>query len=208
MKINEYFASLQGEGKYSGWPCLFIRLSGCTRTKENGLICKFCDTNFHGDGKEYSVDEVIKIITKANKEIVVFTGGEPALQIKEIQKVTSKLRNKNIVFHLESNGDILLNQNELMEFNYIAFSPKDLASMKNVLFMTKNIPLDWYDIKVVTDLKINTSLLNDATMLMPLTTYTQRDFRINRIVWNYCIENNKKFCLRQHVEVWGKKRKV
>ena len=40
MKISELFYTLQGEGFFSGYPCFFIRTSGCN------LRCSWC---FHGN---------------------------------------------------------------------------------------------------------------------------------------------------------------
>ena len=38
MKVNEIFYSLQGEGRFTGRPAVFLRLSGCNQR------CPFCDT--------------------------------------------------------------------------------------------------------------------------------------------------------------------
>ena len=38
MRVNEIFYSIQGEGRYTGTPAIFIRLAGCN------LRCDFCDT--------------------------------------------------------------------------------------------------------------------------------------------------------------------
>ena len=56
MKITEIFQSIQGEGKYTGYPMTFIRTSGCTRK------CSFCDTPYHTEGKELRRGEIIKKI--------------------------------------------------------------------------------------------------------------------------------------------------
>ena len=42
LKIQEIFYTIQGEGIYSGYPAVFVRLGGCN------LACKFCDTDFIG----------------------------------------------------------------------------------------------------------------------------------------------------------------
>ena len=65
------------------------------------------------------------------------------------------------------------------------------------------------DVKIVTDLKINKELMPYATMLMPLTTiFPQENIRNKQQVWDYCTKNNIKYCLRQHIEVWGDKRGI
>lgn len=194
MKINEIFPSIQGEGTYSGYPVLFVRLSGCNRK------CSFCDSSYHTEGKEMSIQELANIINKNDLPIIVFTGGEPLLQRKELILLIGKINNKEI--HLETNGDLEVNETY---FDYICYSPKDLKTAKK-LFGNININ---NDIKVVTDLEINKELIPYATMLMPLTTYDKvKDRETEQHVWNYCVKNNKRFCLRQHVHVWNDKKGV
>ena len=57
MKINEIFYSIQGEGKWSGLPNIFIRTTGCN------LRCSFCDTKYaYEEGKETEIDEILNQI--------------------------------------------------------------------------------------------------------------------------------------------------
>ena len=42
-------------------------------------------------------------------------------------------------------------------------------------------------------------------MLMPLSTFTERDLEIERNVWNYCVENNIRYSPRVHINLWGDK---
>lgn len=75
MRIKEIFYSLQGEGFHTGRPAVFVRFSGCN------LRCPFCDTDFSG-GDEYTEDELIGEIRRYEPcKFVVFTGGEPTLQL-------------------------------------------------------------------------------------------------------------------------------
>lgn len=73
-KINEIFYSLQGEGRNTGRPAVFVRFSGCN------LMCDFCDTK-HQEGQQYSDEEILAEIEKYPAKFVVFTGGEPTLQL-------------------------------------------------------------------------------------------------------------------------------
>lgn len=207
MKINEIFKSIQGEGKYTGHPVLFIRTSGCTRQ------CSFCDTQYHKNGKEMSVKKIIKAIKDSGMDIVVWTGGEPMLQYDEIKEVIEAL-NLDYTHHLESNGDIIvpLEENSVLGmcsqsesiFDYLSISPKCLIAAKNA----KNLltgSRESYDIKVVTDLTRNKELIPYATTLMPLSTYDEKkDKQIQRNVWEYCVEHKLKYAHRVHVNVWGK----
>ena len=74
MKVNEIFYTLQGEGARAGTPSIFIRLSDCN------LTCNFCDTEFESY-TEISLEDIDKEISKYNCDWIVWTGGEPALQL-------------------------------------------------------------------------------------------------------------------------------
>lgn len=73
--VNEIFYSLQGEGGRSGEASVFIRLTKCN------LACDFCDTDF-ADGNEMTVDEILKEIGKYSSKWIIWTGGEPTIQLK------------------------------------------------------------------------------------------------------------------------------
>lgn len=76
LKVTELFYSIQGEGARSGEPSIFIRLSGCD------LACGFCDTEFES-GKEMSLNELAEFIAQWPCKWIVWTGGEPMLQLTE-----------------------------------------------------------------------------------------------------------------------------
>lgn len=211
MKVNEIFESIQGEGKYAGTPALFIRLSGCTRN------CSFCDTKYHNEYKNMGILDIVNEIKKSKTDTVIWTGGEPLLQINEIRQVIKELeKNKKIYrkHHLETNGDLILNQTNELDyivylFDYICISPK----LKDIFKYIKNTfftqPDYTFDIKVVTDLKVNKELIKYATMLMPLTVNnSKKDSNIRKKVWQYCVKHNLKYSPRLHYEVWGKKKGI
>lgn len=75
-KINEIFYSLQGEGHHEGYPCVFVRFSGCN------LNCSFCDTQ-HNEGTYMDDDAIIRAINLYSAEWIVLTGGEPSLWIDD-----------------------------------------------------------------------------------------------------------------------------
>ena len=77
MKIYEIFYSIQGEGRWTGLPNIFIRTAGCN------LRCTFCDTTYAYDVKrEMTVTEIVKEIKKYNCNNICITGGEPLIQIE------------------------------------------------------------------------------------------------------------------------------
>lgn len=211
MKVVEVFESLQGEGNYAGYPVTFVRLSGCTRR------CSYCDTSYHQSGDEISVTALADKIKTFKSHKVVWTGGEPALQEQGIEQVMVLL-STNYAHHLETNGDLLMNYSR---FNYVACSPKSLSAAQNITTFMRALQRNsyTYDIKVVTDLaEVGTDLIPYATTLMPLTLLEDSDKKsevalqeanklLEQKVWQYCVDNQLKFSLRQHVHVWGSKKR-
>ena len=113
MKIKEIFYSLQGEGSMTGRPAIFVRFSGCN------LACPFCDTDFKG-GETYTEDELIEAIEKtAPCKFIVFTGGEPTLQLTE--SLIQKLHKKAYYLAMETNGT----REYTKGLDWITVSPKN-----------------------------------------------------------------------------------
>ena len=79
-RVNEIFYSIQGEGAFAGTPAVFVRFSGCN------LACPWCDTD-HSNFVEMTRDELeeaVRALLKGREgAIIVLTGGEPALQLRE-----------------------------------------------------------------------------------------------------------------------------
>jgi len=52
-----FFTSIQGESSRSGYPSVFIRLTGCN------LRCSYCDTTYaYEDGEEMAIDRILEEI--------------------------------------------------------------------------------------------------------------------------------------------------
>jgi 7-carboxy-7-deazaguanine synthase len=76
LKVAELFYSIQGEGKLSGVPSVFVRASGCN------LRCVWCDTpyaSWNPQGTELSVAQIMDQVKIHPARHVVLTGGEPAI---------------------------------------------------------------------------------------------------------------------------------
>lgn len=99
MRVNEIFYSLQGEGHFTGCPAIFVRLSGCNRA------CPFCDTDF-ASFTEMTEEEIVRAVSAFPAEIVVITGGEPALQLTE--SLVDRLHRARKRVHVETNGSLPL----------------------------------------------------------------------------------------------------
>lgn len=133
MIINEIFYSLQGEGRWAGTPCVFVRFAGCN------LKCPFCDTK-HEQGKAYSHGDIMRELAKYPTKHVVLTGGEPTLQITEV--LMQLLKNKGYFIHVETNGS--RENKALMLADWVTCSPKnEYCENAHVAFLPIN------EIKVV-----------------------------------------------------------
>ena len=74
LRVTEIFHSIQGESTWAGYPCTFIRLTGCP------LRCVWCDTeySFFG-GEKISLDDLVAKAKEIGTNVVEITGGEPLI---------------------------------------------------------------------------------------------------------------------------------
>jgi len=95
--VKELFLTLQGEGGQAGRAAVFCRFAGCNlwtgREQDRATaICNFCDTDFIGmDGPGGGRFDTPLALAEAatalwrgppgERKLVVFTGGEPMLQL-------------------------------------------------------------------------------------------------------------------------------
>jgi len=75
LMINEIYAAICGESRFSGFPCTLVRLSGCH------LRCAWCDSphSFNG-GEPMSAEAILDRVRANGFRTVLVTGGEPLLQ--------------------------------------------------------------------------------------------------------------------------------
>jgi len=98
LKINEIYASIQGESSHTGLPCVFIRLTGCN------LRCSWCDTAYaFYDGKNLTVEEALQKVEIFGLPLVEITGGEPLLQ-EDVYPLMETLLKKGYRVMLETSG--------------------------------------------------------------------------------------------------------
>ena len=112
MKINEIFYSIQGEGRWTGLPNIFVRTAGCN------LRCTYCDTKYaYFDGKDMSIKDILRKIGEYPCKKICLTGGEPLLQDRIVQLIDS-LSKENYHICIETNGsqslDKIVNKKNLM----------------------------------------------------------------------------------------------
>lgn len=132
-KIKEIYYTLQGEGQYSGRPAVFCRFSGCNlwngiEADRHKAICQFCDTDFWGvdgeNGGKYTAEELASLLSSLwpsadqKNRFVVFTGGEPLLQMDAA--LNEVVHNQGFEIAIETNGTIKVPEG----VDWVCMSPK------------------------------------------------------------------------------------
>lgn len=111
LNVNEIFYSLQGEGGRTGQASIFIRLAKCN------LACSFCDTDFER-GVKMTPGEVLDEINQYGCKWIIWTGGEPALQLTDA--IVAFFKDAGYLQAIETNGTRKIPAG----IDYITCSPK------------------------------------------------------------------------------------
>ena len=104
MRIAELYESVQGEGRLTGTPSVFVRVSGCN------LRCDFCDTpytSWNPEGEDLSVAQIVQRTLDFPAAHVVVTGGEPML-FAELIPLCAELRAAGRHITIETAGTLYL----------------------------------------------------------------------------------------------------
>ena len=122
-RVNEIFYSIQGEGAFAGTPAVFVRFSGCN------LACPWCDTD-HSNFVEMTRDELEDAVGTFLKDhegaIVVLTGGEPALQLREDDPLFFGFKS---IICIETNGTLPVPG----WVEWITVSPKNELGIRDIV---------------------------------------------------------------------------
>jgi 7-carboxy-7-deazaguanine synthase (Cx14CxxC type) len=131
--VKEIYLTLQGEGGQQGRAAVFCRFAGCNlwsgREEDRAsAVCTFCDTDFvgmdgPGGGRFGAADDLAAAVlaawgAEAHRRLVVFTGGEPLLQLDGPLIVA--LRGLGFEIAVETNGTIAAPEG----LDWICVSPK------------------------------------------------------------------------------------
>ncbi len=134
--VKEIFLTLQGEGAHTGRRAVFCRFSGCNLwsglERDRGTsICQFCDTDFVGTngvqgGKYKSAAQLGDCISATwgdtlGHRYVVFTGGEPLLQLDAA--LIKAIHVRGFTIAIETNGTIAVPEG----VDWVCVSPKTNA---------------------------------------------------------------------------------
>lgn len=136
--VKEMFKTLQGEGAQAGRAAVFCRFAGCNlwtgreEDRENA-VCTFCDTDFvgmdgEGGGRFADARALAAALARVwgpqkAQRFVVFTGGEPLLQIDA--DLVRAVHAQGFEIAIETNGT----QTPPEGIDWICVSPKAGAEL-------------------------------------------------------------------------------
>ncbi len=138
--VKEIFKTLQGEGAQAGRAAVFCRFAGCNlwsgREEDRAAaVCRFCDTDFvgadgPGGGRFASAEALAGAVESAwasdaaPRRFVVFTGGEPLLQLDAA--LVDAVHRLGFEIAVETNGT----QEPANGIDWLCVSPKAGAPLR------------------------------------------------------------------------------
>jgi 7-carboxy-7-deazaguanine synthase len=173
LKVVEIFNSIQGEGANVGKAATFIRLSNCNKN------CSYCDTDWD-QGTEMTLEEILAEVQKYTTKMIIWTGGEPTLQL------TAEILNefKDYYQAIETNGTNPVPYG----IDYVSCSPKVATSTLNRNFDS----VDEFRFPVVAGDKLPSidelPLANNYFLSPIFVGEEKKRLEINKKNLDYCLE--------------------
>lgn len=225
MKLAEAFYSVQGEGKLTGVPSVFLRASGCN------LRCTWCDTPYASwdpEGADVPVDALVeKVASHPAARHVVLTGGEPMI-MPDIGPLSAALKARGYHITMETAATVY----KPVAIDLASLSPKlsnstptDRAGGRFAASHERqriNVPVIQQFIDMAPDfqLKFVVAAERDMTeideLLAKVKGWTPADVLLmpegidretlaSRAPWvaEVCKERGFRYCPRLHVELYG-----
>jgi organic radical activating enzyme len=125
----EDFYTIQGEGHYQGHAAYFIRLGGCD------VGCLWCDVKESWDATAHPqipVPEIVKRAKSSGSDLVVITGGEPAMY--DLSELTGQLQQVGLRTNIETSGAYPLTGS----WDWVCFSPKKFKEPDSSIYPLAN----------------------------------------------------------------------
>lgn len=231
LPLNERFVSVQGEGRFAGYPAVFVRFNYCN------LGCSWCDSRYTWDGaaiepgtnvtpEELAADlewTVCQQGLEPSNMHVVLTGGEPMLHQRLLPDLIARLRDLGFgFFEIETNGTILPSTEMLKAIDWWNCSPKlsnnggtpeenFAAGALSAIAVTEKADFKFV-VKTKADIEeIRQKFIGyipaERVMLMP--EGATRLKLINNTPWviEQCLSNGFRFSPRLHILAWDNERK-
>lgn len=203
----EIFYSLQGEGVCSGAPAVFLRLAGCN------LHCRWCDSKRSwGNGIELPVEDVAARLSAFACPHFVITGGEPLLQMPELEQLLALLP-ADAYIEVETNGTLAPTPALAHRVNQWNVSPKlshagpqpaaptalqAFAALGNAWFkLVVQGEEDWPAISAL-------GLPPDRVLLMPCAEGKAELLDLLPAVAEMALRHRLRLCNRLHIILWDR----
>lgn len=218
MKISRVFYSIQGEGKNTGTPSVFIQVADCN------LDCSFCDTaHLWKKGEKLRFDQILneeQIKALDDGAHLVFSGGEPLLQqgriIQFLRYVMTTFKINPFV-EIDTNGTIVPNVGLDIMVSQYNVSPKlansnheliDRLSVEAILFFKTRSNVFWnYVIGNEDDISdLYRTYLNSRdklrnVFLIPLSKNREEFMSVAPWLYERCKELRLNFSTRLDLEI-------
>jgi organic radical activating enzyme len=176
LNVKEIFYSLQGEGGRQGEASIFIRLTKCN------LKCDFCDTDFES-GKDRTVEQIRDAILPFPCRWIVWTGGEPTLQLTDA--ILLFFKKAGFRQAIESNG-----HNRLSKLlDYTVVSPKG----KKMYAKAINPQVDEIRLPIQKDDPVPPLEMLPEAIFFFLSPVFTSDYVSTKANIDYCVEQVKRF---------------
>jgi len=227
IPISEIFYSIQGEGKYAGFPSVFVRVGGCN-LKCPGFGERGCDSYYAAD-KTYknewrlmSVEEIKKEISKyldKNPHLVI-TGGEPTLYYKKLYPLVEWFDG---LITVETNATVDVDFEKYPKYRDVVFSmsvklsnsgePYERRVKKEIIASyAKNTKKSFFKFVIDKDLndeiKEITENINLPVYCMPLGAGKTELEKNAPFVFEFCLKHGYCYSDRIHIRLFGKKKGV
>ena len=135
LRITEIYASIQGESRFAGVRCVFVRLTGCN------LRCTWCDSEFTFTGGEHrSIDAVVD-------EAMAF-GGEPLAQRQAIP-LMQRLLERGATVLLETSGSLSIQDVPPAVHVIMDLKPPDSGEAEKNLWSNVDLLQPHHEVKFV-----------------------------------------------------------
>lgn len=226
LTISEFYCdTIQGEGRYIGYPATFLRLKGCV------MHCNFCDTaEVWKYGSPYTISELLDIMEafnlhdKLRTQHLVITGGSPLLQQKPLMHLFHEFieRYGYKPFIEIENECVLMPENDLLEYVDCWNNSPKLASSgvafawrynPDVIRYMSNIRNAWFKFVVSTEKDVEEIesmflapklILREQVLLMPQGETREELAKNREAVIEMAIAHDVRYTTREHIVVWDK----
>jgi 7-carboxy-7-deazaguanine synthase len=227
MKLSELFHSIQGEGKLSGVPSVFVRAAGCN------LRCTWCDTPYSSwtpEGDETAVQQIVARVLGYGARHVVLTGGEPMI-MSDVGPLCAALKSHGLHITIETAATVF----HPVAMDLASLSPKlsnstphhreagRFAAMHEQQRLDVTVIQRFIDAAADFQMKFVVSGQSDlreiGTILQGLHGWTPADVLLmpegtdaatleGRAPWiaEVCKREGYRFCPRLHIALYGNKR--